>query len=210
MHAELQLWSLASLTVHRYCTWFTYLPTLVFVNAGQFHSFCRILLSFAGQYDSLRLILSQILSSTKLRYYMVTLAPLWLPLACSLLGQSSETSDPLALILWLALTLTRWYSVTVQLVLTVYAHATCRVSGTVPETDLVSSCPGSIQIVPEIPGQLASEGSSSLVRLNSRVLLAQNSIMWSMCSCEVQLVSGRMGTKPWVYLMINTLWITNG
>jgi len=47
-----------------------YLPTLVFVYAGQCHSYCRILLAFAGQYcvtvllaenlDTLRLTLNQI------------------------------------------------------------------------------------------------------------------------------------------------------
>ena len=52
-----------------------YLPTLVFVYAGQCHPFCRILLAFAGQYctaflventDTLRLILSQIFTKTQI------------------------------------------------------------------------------------------------------------------------------------------------
>jgi len=45
-----------------------YLPTLVFVYAGQFHSFCF----FAGQYcTAVKLILSQLFrkSCTKLRHY---------------------------------------------------------------------------------------------------------------------------------------------
>jgi len=52
----------------------SYLPTLVFVYAGQSHTFCRILLAFAGQYcmtvlvaenlDTLRLILSRIFTTS--------------------------------------------------------------------------------------------------------------------------------------------------
>jgi len=58
-------------TEHDY---YTYLPTLVFVYAGKSHSFCRILLGFAGQYcmavllgenvDTLMFILSQIFTTS--------------------------------------------------------------------------------------------------------------------------------------------------
>ena len=53
------------------CSHYAYLPALVFIHAGQFHSFCWTLLAFAGQYCTTvlvgkrRLILSQIFYKLK-------------------------------------------------------------------------------------------------------------------------------------------------
>ena len=80
----------------RVCVLSAYLPTLVFVYAGQCHPFCRILLAFAGQYctaflventDTLRLILSQIFTKTQILQGFPL--PPWLSLAYSL-GNGSE------------------------------------------------------------------------------------------------------------------------
>jgi len=49
----------------RWKWWWSHLPTLVLVYAGQCHSFCRILLAFAGQY-CMTVLLAENLDTLKL------------------------------------------------------------------------------------------------------------------------------------------------